>query len=74
MSWTLVYQDDTAGNRVAGDVGTLKHAVRNGSTIKVVLESETVYPRWRVVPMSTRSRRTRSTSATTSSSRAARLT
>jgi len=44
MSWTLVYHNDTAGNRVTGDIGTLKHAVRNGSTIKVVLESETVYP------------------------------
>ena len=74
MSWTLVYQNDTVGNRRAGDIGTFKHAVRNGSTIKVVLESETVYPRWKAVRTSTRSRPTRSTSATTSSSRAARLT
>ena len=44
MSWTLVYHNDTAGNRVTGDIGTLKHAVRNGSTIKVALESETVCP------------------------------
>jgi hypothetical protein len=44
MSWTLVYQNDSAGTGVAADIGTVKHAVRNGSTIKVVLESETVYP------------------------------
>ena len=43
MSWTLVYHNDSAGNRTAGDIGTLKNAVRNGSTVKVVLESETVY-------------------------------
>jgi hypothetical protein len=74
MSWTLVYQNDSAGNRAAGDIGSLIHAVRNGSTVKVVLESETVFPRWRVVRTSTRSRPTRSTSATTSCSPPARWT
>ena len=43
MSWTLVYHNDSAGNRVLGDIEILKHAVRNGSTIKVVLEYETAF-------------------------------
>jgi hypothetical protein len=71
MSWTLVYHNDSAGNRVAGDIDTLKYAVRNGSIIKVVLESETVF-HWKVIRTSTRSRPTRSTSATASCSRPAR--
>lgn len=43
MSWTLVYQNSSAGTRVAGDIGILKNAVGNGSTVKVVLESETTF-------------------------------
>jgi len=44
MSWTLVYQNDSAGNRVAGDIGILIRAVRRGSTVKVILESDSVFP------------------------------
>ncbi len=44
MSWTLVYQNDSAGNRVGGDIGTLIRAVRRGSTVKVVFESESAFP------------------------------
>jgi len=44
MSWTLVYQNDSRGNRTAGDIGSLIQAVRSGSTVKVVLESDAVFP------------------------------
>jgi hypothetical protein len=40
MSWTLVYQNDSAGNRVGGDIGDLIQAVTSGSTVKVVLEGQ----------------------------------
>jgi hypothetical protein len=40
MSWTLVYQNDGAGNRAGGDIGSLIQAVGSGSTVKVVLEGQ----------------------------------
>jgi hypothetical protein len=43
MSWTMVYSNDPAGKRLAGDVDTLIRAIRNGASVKVVLESNDVH-------------------------------
>ena len=44
MSWTMVYANNASGVRVAGDIGTLIRAVRDGQSVKVVLESKKVHP------------------------------
>lgn len=38
-AWTLVYSNDAAGNATSGSLQTLRSAVSNGSSIKVVLNS-----------------------------------
>ena len=43
-SWTLVYANNAAGEQVAGDIDELIQAVRNGQSVKVVLESTEAYP------------------------------
>jgi hypothetical protein len=44
MASTLVYENDEAGHRVAGNLGNLIQEVRNGASLTVVLESEKEFP------------------------------
>jgi hypothetical protein len=44
MAWTSVYSNDQSGARVSGDIDTLIREIRNGSSIKVVLESASAFP------------------------------
>jgi hypothetical protein len=43
MSWTMVYANNASGARVAGDIKKLIKAVRNGQSVRVVIESKNVF-------------------------------
>jgi hypothetical protein len=43
-SWTLVYANNAAGERIAGNIDKLIRAVRDGQSVKVVLERTEAFP------------------------------
>ena len=40
MSWELIYAHDSQGNKVSGDKNLLIESVRNGQSVRIVMEDE----------------------------------